>query len=246
LFFALAKERRFKRAVLSDANGELVRTWLAIQRNHVGVLRELDKHKHTEAAFYRVRDQDWRMLSDEKCAARMIYLNRTGFNGLYRVNAAGKFNVPFGKQAKMLIFIDPDVIRRCADVLNAANVTIVNLDFEDATRKVRLGDFAYFDPPYAPLSRTSSFTAYQAGGFGTDDQQRLAALARRLDAGGRAALFSNSNCDLVDRLYAGMDIERIMAKRAINSKADARGEIREVLVKTSALSTMHVLAKAGA
>ena len=244
LFFALAAEGRFRRAVLSDANLDLVRTWLAVQRNYVGVLTALDKHKHTKAHYLRVRAQDSSKLTDEACAARYILINRAGFNGLWRVNASGTCNVPFGKQAKMIQFIDPALLAACAKVLNDRPVTIVHGDFEDITRKVRLGDHVFSDSPYAPVSKTSSFTAYTPGGFTEADQVRLAAWFTKLDARGISALLSNSSCDLTERLYGAFEIERIMAKRAINSVASRRGAIKEILVQTSGLrDTLATTAK---
>ncbi len=234
LFWNLANAGRFRRAVISDANEVLVRTYIAVQRNHVGVLRELAKHKHNRRHFEAVRAQDPRKLSDERAAAWMIFLNRAGFNGLYRVNASGVFNVPFGKQAKMTIFIDPQVLKNCAKVMNDRKVTIICGDFEDVTREVRLGDFVYADSPYHPISKTSSFTGYQAGGFKESDQERLAKLFHRLDRGGISAVFSNSFCDLTERLYSG-HIETIMAKRSINSVGAGRGEIKEIIAKTRAV-----------
>ena len=241
LFWALAAEGRFRRAVLSDANPELVRTWQAIQRNHVGVLRELDGHKHTEKHYYRTRAKDPAKLTDEACAARFIYLNKSGFNGLIRYNASGEFNVPFGKQPKMEMFASPELLKACAAALNAKPVTIVCADFEDVTRKMRLGDWGYFDPPYAPVSKTSSFTAYTPGGFTTADQCRLAKWFTTLDARGVSALLSNSSCDLTERLYGGFQIERIMAKRAINSDPEKRGAIKEILVMTAGLRAQNTI-----
>ncbi len=236
LFWALSNEGRFRRAVLSDTNRHLVRTYLAIQRNHVGLLRELALHKHSASHFKRVREMDPDKMTDEACAARFIFLNKAGYNGLYRENASGRFNVPFGRQPKMSIFVDPARIKACAIALNRRPVTIVEGDFEAVTRKVRLGDAVYSDSPYAPLSKTSSFTAFTAAKFTDADQERLAAWFRALDERGIAVLLSNSSCDQVERLYAGLNIERVYAKRAVNSKADKRGEIKEVLVRGRALT----------
>lgn len=238
LFFDLAAAGRFSSAVLSDANEELVRTWIAIQRNHCGIAKELDGHVHTRKHFEKVRALDPKKLSDEKTAARVIYLNRCCFNGLTRYNKSGQFNTPFGIQAKMKIFIDPQRLRACARVLNEHKVTIVAADFEDATRKARLGDGLYFDPVYAPVKK-DSFTAYTPAGFDEADQVRLAAWFRKLDARGITALLSNSRCDLVERLYSGMHVEGIAAKRSINSVGTKRGDVREVLVMTKALAAMQ-------
>ena len=234
-FFQMANEGRFKRAVLSDNNEELVRTWLAIKRNVVGVCRELDAHKHNRRHYEKVRALDPAKMSDEKTAARMLFMNAAGFNGLVRYNRAGQFNTPWGRQAKMLQFKDPQRLRDCARVLNEHKVTIVAADFADVTRKARLGDVVFYDSPYVPISKTSSFVGYSRHGFGADDHARLAVEFKRLDKAGIEVLLCNSNCDTVRRLYAGFRFESIAAKRAINSDTTKRGEIKELLISSRAL-----------
>jgi DNA adenine methylase len=239
LYFHLANAGRFKRAVLSDTNEELIRTWVAIKTNHVGVGRELSKHQHNKRHYEKVREKDPARLSDEACAARMIMLNRAGFNGLYRLNRSGMFNVPWGKNAKMEIFIDPAVLKAASVALNERPTTIVCCDFADATRRVRLGDATYADPPFAPV-KAGSFVSYTAGGFGDDDQARVAKWFTRLSDAGMRVLLSNSSCDQTDLLYAGHAIQRVMMKRSINSDASKRQAIKEVLVLSRALAEAQI------
>lgn len=238
-FFRMAAENRAKRYVLSDNNEELVRTWLAIQRNIVGVCRELDGHKHNRTHYEKVRAQDPAKLSDEKTAARMLFMNSAGYNGMVRYNRAGGFNVPYGKQSKMILFKDPGRLRDCARVLNDHKVTIVAMDFVDATRKARLGDVVFHDSPYVPVSKTSSFVGYTRHGFDDRDHERLSLEFRRLDKAGVSALLCNSNSDTVRVLYRGFPIETIMVKRPINSVASKRGEVKEVLIMTRALAAQQ-------
>lgn len=224
VFFALAAEGRFKRAVLGDANEELIETYFSIKEDLETVINRLKAHagKHSEEYFYMVRANPGQYI-----AARMIYLNRTCFNGLYRVNKKGEFNVPFGKYTNPTI-CDEDNLRAVSAVLR--NVGLLPGDFERSTMRARKGDAVYFDPPYAPLSETSNFTTYTAGGFGSDEQTRLRDVAKQLVDRDVHVLLSNSDTPLVRKLYKGFKIEEVQARRRINSKGDKRGNVGELLI----------------
>lgn len=236
LFFALAAENRFNRSVLSDANEELVRTWLAIQRDVDKVLRVLDGHRHSLRHFKRTRDQDPAKLSDAACAARMIFLNRTCFNGIYRVNASGKFNVPFGRYKRMRRFARPEALRAAARALDPSRVRIIREDFGTAVRlaPARPGDFVYFDPPYVPVSPTSTFTSFTAGGFDGDDQEVLGGVLEELRQTGVAAVLSNSDCQLTRHLYRHFKYEVVSRSGGVSSKVSKRGRVAELIVTTEA------------
>lgn len=231
LFFALAADNRIERATLSDANTDLVNTYRQVRDNVDAVVEILRHHEkaHSEQHYYTVRsnakleDADWR-------AARFIYLNKTGFNGLYRVNKSGGFNVPFGRYTNPTI-CDEENLRACAMVLRGADIR--DVDFRTAAQEARRGNLVYFDPPYAPLSKTSSFTAYTAGGFGHVEQEALADLALGLKMRGVHVLLSNSSVEVVEKLYAarGFQIDEVDARRSINSKADRRGAVKEYIIR---------------
>jgi len=177
-----------------------------------------------------VRRRDPEKLSATDRAARLIYLNRCGYNGLYRVNSKGQFNVPFGRYKKPLI-CDEARLRAASTALQ--KVKIVCADFAKTLRHVRAGDFVYLDPPYVPLSSTSSFTAYARSNFGPADQERLAEMLRALGAREIPALLSNSDCQTTRDLYEGFDdISTVPARRAINSVGHGRGPVDEILVRS--------------
>lgn len=227
VFFALAKERRFERAVLADANSDLVDVYLAIKEDLNGLIRALKKLAagHSQQQYYEVRAQTPR--SRTQRAARVIYLNKTGYNGLYRVNRSGEFNVPYGRYAKPNVCDEPR-LRGAAEAL--AQATIEVADFEHVCRRARSGDAVYLDPPYVPLSKTSSFTAYDRHPFDLEQHRRLAQTFAELAERNVFALLSNSYTPETRDLYAAWQCERIDVKRAINSRADARGPVAELLV----------------
>ena len=160
-------------------------------------------------------------------AARFVFLNKTCYNGLYRVNSQGQFNVPFGNYKKPAI-CDTEGLRAASLALQLADITVA--DFEQAVADAKRGDLIYFDPPYQPLSKTSSFTGYTAGRFDDVEQKRLARVYRDLDQRGCYVMLSNSNAPLVRELYADFCIHEVQANRAINCKADGRGKIIELLI----------------
>jgi DNA adenine methylase len=231
VFFALAGQGRFRRAVLADANAELIRCYQAVRDEVDPVIEALSAYRYDRAFYYRVRERDPARLTRAGRAARLIYLNRCGFNGLYRVNSKGRFNVPFGRYRNPVL-CDPAKLRTAAAALKRAELLCA--DFEGTLDGARARDFVYLDPPYVPLSPTSSFTAYEQRGFDLEDQHRLARLLRRLGARGVPALLSNSNCGVTRDLYRGLRPRRVAARRAINSAAHRRGAVDELLVKSFA------------
>jgi len=224
LFFDLAPEK----AVLADYNDRLVRTYRSIRDNPEAVIDRLAGYPNEKSFFLRMRERDIDKESDEELAAWMIYLNRTGFNGLYRVNQKNGFNVPFARYKNPKI-CDAENLRACSKRLE--NVEVLQGDFRTVEDRVKPGDFVYFDPPYVPASDTSSFTAYTKKGFNLNDQAELRDLARRLKEKGVSVLLSNSSVPEVHALYAeGFERIEIFANRAINSNAAKRGKVAEALI----------------
>lgn len=229
LFFELARTRRLpKETFLSDTNGPLIETYLAVRDHVEDVIDLLKEHKarHGEDYFYGVRAHVPETLPER--AARIIYLNRTCFNGLYRENSKGEFNVPFGRYINPPI-CDEENFRAASVALRKANIE--QRSFETVLERAKPGDFVYFDPPYHPLSETSSFTSYDRNGFGEDDQRHLAFVFSELADRGVKALLSNSMTPLISALYARFTIDEVFANRAVNSRGDRRGKIPEALVR---------------
>jgi DNA adenine methylase len=229
LFFALASDgsRSFERAILADQNEELVACYRAVQKDVQGLIEALKGFRHDRDTFYAVRAESTEGKSDVERGARLIYLNHTCFNGLWRVNASGKFNVPFGRYENPRI-VDEAGLRLASEAL--ARAEILRVDFEKATAKLGPGDFAYFDPPYVPLSKTASFTAYAAGGFGPAEQERLCRVLRDLRARGVLGMLSNADTEGARALYRDFAVHTVSAPRAINSNAKKRGAVNELLV----------------
>ena len=215
-------------AILSDLNLRLVRTYRAVRDVPEDVIHELSQCRNEKEFYLSMRERDIDQASDAELAAWMIYLNKTGFNGLYRVNKKGGFNVPFGyyKNPK---FCDAENIRLCSERLQG--IEILHTDFRTVLERAKRGDFVYFDPPYVPASDTASFTAYTKKGFNLQDQAELRDLARRLKEKGVSVLLSNSSVPEVHALYAdGFERIEIFANRAINSNAAKRGKVAEALI----------------
>jgi len=229
VFFALAREGAFERAVLADANAELIETYAAVRDRLEDIIELLSRCEYDEGFYYHARSLDTAELDPAERAARTIYLNKAGFNGLYRLNKRGTFNVPFGRHTNPTLLDEPN-LRAVSDVLQ--DVELVTADFENTVADAAPGDAVYFDPPYVPISETSFFTAYDGTNFTLDEQERLAAVMRRLDERRVHALLSNSESDRTRKLYRGLRIERVEAVRAINSRADRRGPVGELLVRT--------------
>ena len=241
VFFALAAEGRFQRAVLSDTNPELVGLYRCVQRDVEGVIRALEKYRYDEGEYYRVRDSK-QPRSPTARAARLIFLNKTGYNGLYRVNRAGQFNVPFGRYKNPTI-CDSENLRAAARALRTAELRVG--DFATVTRRACAGDAVYFDPPYLPISKTASFTAYDRHAFALADHERLSAAFAELDARSVAVLLSNSDTRATRRLFASFRVDTVAVSRAINSNASKRGPVSEILVSSQGCALSALRGKSG-
>lgn len=218
-------------AYLADSNEDLIDCYRVVRDDVEGLISELAKHSYDEQHYYSVRGWDrqdgYADLPALVRAARFIYLNKSCFNGLYRVNSKGQFNVPFGDYTNPTI-VDAANLRRCSKALLKTELKVT--DYSDIGDHVERGDFVYLDPPYAPLSVTSSFTGYTRKGFGQSDQEALRELCHRLDKKGVMFMLSNSATPVVQNLYKDFVIHTVSASRAINSKADERGRISELIV----------------
>lgn len=223
------------KAVINDINGELINLYNVIKDDVDSLIQDLNKHENTSEYFYRIREMDrdryiYENLSNIEKASRIIYLNKTCFNGLFRVNKAGEFNSPFGKYKNPNI-INEATLRAVSKYFNKANIKFLNGDFERALRGIRKGSFVYLDPPYDPVSSSANFTGYDKGGFNRDEQIRLKKICDELDKKGVKFLLSNSATEFIKELYKDYKIEIIKAKRSINSNGDLRGDVDEVLVR---------------
>ena len=221
-----------RRAYLADINLDLINTYRVIKSNVEGLIRDLSTYVYSKDYFYWIRDierqPEYRDWSPIQRASRFIYLNKTCFNGLYRVNSQGFFNTPFGRYKNPTI-CDAYNLRACSRLLQ--NTEVVMTSFIAVEEEARAGDFVYFDPPYHPRSGTACFTEYAAGGFGAVGQAELKALCERLNRKGVKFMVSNSDTDLIWDLYRAFNIERVAALRAINSKAERRGHINELVIR---------------
>lgn len=222
------------KAVVNDFNKELINVYEVIRNNPEKLIEDLKTHKNESDYFYKLRlldrEDGFDQMSEIKKASRVIFLNKTCFNGLYRVNNAGEFNSPFGRYKNPNI-VNEITIRAVSKYLNENKISILNKDFEDAVKGARKGDFVYFDPPYDPVSKSSNFTGYIQGGFGNKEQIRLRDLCIALDKKGVCFLLSNSATPFIQELYKDFDVEIVKATRQINSNALKRGEVNEVLIR---------------
>lgn len=232
VFFALAAEGAFKRAVICDRNRDLIDAYLGLRDDVEGVISRLARLPHDEKTYYRLRARDPAKLTLIQRSARIIYLNRTCYNGLYRVNRAGRFNVPFGSYKNPRI-LDSENLKAVSHTLQTTRI-VRGDDFEALIEKAEPGDAVYFDPPYSPVSSTASFTSYDRLPFDDAEQERLAKVMRQLKKRGVYALLSNSDVPLTRRLYRGFKVETVQVHRRINSRADRRGPISELLVRSHA------------
>lgn len=227
MFFYLLNTRQSLRGFLSDYNEELINCYCAVRDNVEAVIRQLKKHRNDREYYYRLRAQDPKSLADAERAARLIFLNKTCFNGLYRVNSRGQFNVPFGDY-KNPRTCDEVNLRAVSQALQT--IKIQSSHFGDALKSARRGDFVYFDPPYQPLSATANFTSYTSRCFGENDQRQLADVVRQLAKRSCKIMLSNSDNDFIRELYRGFRIETVWATRAINCKGDRRGRVSELVI----------------
>lgn len=230
---ALLFEIQPKKAVINDINSELINCYKVIKEDLEELILDLSQHNNEKEYYYSIRDLDrsdsYSSLSDIKKASRIIYLNKTCYNGLFRVNSQGQFNVPFGKYKNPKI-VDEIVLKAINHYLTNNSVEIRNLDFEDALSDARSGDFVYIDPPYDPVSDTSSFTGYSIDGFGKEEQKRLKSVFDLLNERGCKVMLSNSDTPFILDLYQDYHQITVEAKRNINSVPDGRGKIDEILV----------------
>lgn len=222
-------------AVVNDINYELINLYNVVKNFPDELIKDLGKYENTPEYFYKIRELDrnekeYKKLSNIQRASRIHYLNKTCYNGLFRVNKAGQFNSPFGR------YKNPNIkneitIRAVSKYLNEANIKFMCGDFKDSLKGIKKGSFVYFDPPYDPVSDSSNFTGYSRGGFNRNEQIRLKHLCDKLDEKKVKFLLSNSSTEFILDLYKGYKFEKIKAKRTINSNADNRGEVDEVLVR---------------
>lgn len=229
VFFALARQGRFRKATLSDRNPELVHVYQVVKSNVDDLVTELRRLErgHCREQYYEVREQ--RPRSPVRRAARLLYLNKTGYNGLYRVNRAGQFNVPFGRYERPRI-VNEEVLHAASRALSSVQLSVQ--DFAQACRRARPGDAVYFDPPYLPVSATSNFTAYDSHPFGLEEHARLAEVFAALADRGVCAVLSNSDTRETRALFAAFRSSRVKVARAINSKGAGRGAVSELLVQS--------------
>ena len=215
-------------AALTDINAELVNTYRCVKDNVEKLIELLKEHqlRHSKDYYYQVR-QHQGCTKLEK-AARLIYLNKTCFNGLYRENSQGEFNVPIGKYKNPKI-CNPPLLRAVSAALQKAQIEV--RPFEDILNYAKCSkDFVYFDPPYHPISSTSNFTGYSRYSFSQDKQIRLKEVFAELADRGVKVMLSNSDCEFIQNLYSDFNIHPILASRLINSNVTKRGKISEVLI----------------
>lgn len=223
-----------KRAIVNDINSDLILVYTVIRDNVEALIELLETYPNEEGFYYELRNIDreqekYDKLSEIEKAARVIFLNKTCYNGLYRVNNAGEFNSPFGKYKNPNIVNTP-ILRAVSAYFNSSEITFSTADFELVLEQVRRGTFVYLDPPYDPVSDTSSFTGYSKGGFSREQQIQLRECCDRLNARGVKFMLSNSATDFIREQYSNYHITIVQAKRAINSVASKRGDVDEVII----------------
>ncbi len=237
LLFELTPER----ATINDFNEDLILAYKVIRDNVEELINLLEIHKKNNSKDYyldlRATDRDGRLeeMKDTEKAARLLYMLRVNFNGLYRVNSKNQFNVPYGRYKNPKI-VDKELLYSISEYLNNNDIEILSGDFEDAVAIAKEGDFVYFDPPYAPVSSTSSFTSYTNEGFDESEQERLRDVFVDLKNKGVNVMLSNSDVKLIQDLYSdipGIDIRVVKANRMINSNASKRGAINELIIRSS-------------
>lgn len=230
LFFEIQPEQ----GIVNDANPDLINVYQVIKDNVDELIEDLKKHVNEEEYFYQIRGLDrtegFNKLSPIQKASRIIYLNKTCFNGLYRVNNAGEFNSPFGRYKNPNI-VNEVTLKAVNNYLNKTKTVINNADYIEATSDAKRGNFVYLDPPYDPVSDSSNFTGYTQSGFNKDEQIRLKEFCEKMDRKGVKFMLSNSSTQFIKELYSGFKIHTVEATRAINSDPLGRGKVEEVIVK---------------
>lgn len=232
------------RAYINDINGELINLYQIIRDAPEELLLSLGKHKNEEEYFYRIRDWDkdkeaYAQLSAIERASRMIYLNKTCFNGLYRVNRKGEFNAPFGRYQAPNI-VNAKGIRAVSRYLNRADIMFFHTDYEEVLGMLPGNSFVYLDPPYDPMSLTSNFTGYTQKGFDRQEQIRLRENCDELHRRGIKFMLSNSATDFIKEQYGAYDISVVKAKRAVNADTKGRGAVEEVIVRNYKVKTGRI------
>jgi DNA adenine methylase len=239
LFFDIKPQK----AVINDINPEILNCYNVIREHTDELIADLSQHRNEKDYYYEMRELDrtqkYNELTPVQRASRIIYLNKTCYNGLFRVNSRGQFNVPFGRY-KNPRYLNEPLLRAINQYLNRADVKILNVDFEEALNEAQKGDFVYLDPPYDPLSDTSSFTSYSSQSFNKTEQERLYRVFHDLDRRGCRVMLSNSATDFITELYGNYQIVIVPANRAINSVSSGRGKINEVLVLNYTISHKSV------
>lgn len=224
-----------KIAYVNDINNELIRVYEVIKNDVEALIVALQGFKNESEYFYAVRDWDrdkakYDLLPDVEKAARIIYLNKTCYNGLFRVNNSGEFNSPFGNYRNPNI-VNAPTLRAVSSYLNAAAVHLTSVDYAEVLKVLPKDTFVYLDPPYDPVSDTSSFTGYSRGGFSRNDQIILRKCCDELDKKGIKFMLSNSATDFIKQQYSAYHITIVQAKRAINSDGTKRDKVDEVVVR---------------
>ena len=227
LFYVL-KIHKPKEVFIFDINSELINTYEVIRDDVENLIKELHKLKqlHNKETYYKIREEDPKLLSKLTNASRFIYLNKTCFNGLYRVNSKGGFNVPIGSYKNPAI-VNEEELREISKLLQ--RVKIKNASFEECLKYAKKDDCVYFDPPYYPLKK-SSFTTYTKGNFLDKEQEQLKEIFKELDKRGCKVMLSNSDTDFIKNLYKGYKAHIVKATRMINCDATKRGKINEVVI----------------
>ncbi|MCR5369477.1 MAG: DNA adenine methylase [Clostridium sp.] len=232
VLFALQPEK----AVINDSNADLMDIYRVIASQPEELISLLEEHAAHDSKdyYYEVRalDRDfdrYEAMTDTERAARFLYLNKTCFNGLFRVNRSGEFNVPYGRYKNPEI-VGADGIRAMSSYLNRAKIRMLSQDYREVFRGIRENAFVYLDPPYMPISETSSFTGYTAAGFDRQQQTELKKQCDKLNRRGVKFMLSNSCCDFIIRLYRDYRIEHVNALRSVNARADGRGKVEELLI----------------
>lgn len=223
------------RAIVNDLNKELITLYEVIRDDVETLIESLKKHENNSEYFYSIRDMDrnkdsYNLLSKVERASRLLYLNKTCFNGLFRVNSSGEFNSPFGHYKNPNIVNEP-VLRAVSKYFNSKNIIFYSGDFYKTIENIGRGTFVYLDPPYDPVSDTANFTGYNKGGFDRKEQLRLKEYCDELTRQGIKFLLSNSATEFIKSLYSEYDIHIVQAKRSINSNGSKRGAVDEVLIR---------------
>jgi DNA adenine methylase len=224
VFFFLKPQK----AVLIDKNEELINFYEVVRDHPLELMELISTYKVDKDFYYRIRELEPKNLSKIERAARFLYLNKTAYNGLWRVNSKGKFNVPFGRYKKVKFF-DRENLLKASKLLK--NAVLLCSDFEEVVKYAQKGDFVYLDPPYYPLSETSNFRNYTSEGFSKEDHLRVYKVFKTLTEKGCFVMLSNSNSPFIRELFKDFVITEVFANRFINSKADGRKPIIELVIR---------------